>query len=109
MAYDQGLAQRVRDVLSDAPATAEKKMFGGVAFLLNGNLSCGVLREDLIVRVGPEAYAAALGRPHARQFDITGRSMKGWVMVGPEGTETDAELERWVRQGLGFAASLPPK
>jgi TfoX/Sxy family transcriptional regulator of competence genes len=84
-------------------------MFGGVAFLLNGNLCCGVLQDELIVRVGPERHAAALQRPHARPFDITGRPMKGWVIVEAEGCESDKDFARWVRQGVDFALSLPPK
>jgi TfoX-like protein len=109
MAFDEGLAQRVRDLLADGPEAVEKRMFGGVAFLLDGNLCCGVHKDDLIVRVGPELHAAALGRPHARPFDITGRPMKGWVLVGAEGCEADEALSAWVQQGVEFARSLPPK
>ena len=109
MAYDEGLAHRVRDLLAERPGLIEKKMFGGIAFMLQGNMACGVNKEDLIVRVGPEQYEAALATPHARPFDITGRAMKGWVMVGPEGYEADDALEAWVRQGIDFALSLPPK
>jgi hypothetical protein len=103
------LAQRLRDILSEGAETVEKRMFGGVAFLLGGNLCCGVHKESLIVRVGPERYEDALGLPHARLFDITGRPMKGWVMVGPEGCEADEELGQWVQRGLDFARTLPKK
>ena len=109
MAYDEGLAQRVGESLAGHPALVEKKMFGGVGYLLRGNMACGVNGEDLIVRVGPEGYEAALAQPHTRPFDMTGRPMKGWVMVGPEGYEADADLEAWVQQGVEFALSLPPK
>jgi TfoX N-terminal domain len=109
MAHDEGLAQRVREAVGDHPALQEKRMFGGVGFLIGGNMSCGVHKDQLIVRVGPERYDESLAKPHAREFDITGRVMKGWVMVGPEGQEDDAVLEEWVRLGVGFAESLPPK
>ena len=109
MAYDEGLAQRLREAVGDHPALEEKKMFGGVGFLIGGNMSCGAYKDQLIVRVGPEYYDEALARPHVREFDITGRSMKGWVMVQPEGLEDDEELEEWRRLGVGFAETLPPK
>lgn len=109
MAYDEGLAHRVRQVLADMEGLEEKKMFGGVGFMLRGNMACGVNGEDLIVRVGPEGYETALDRPHARPFDFTGRPMKGWVMVAPAGYESEVELNDWVDKGLNFALSLPPK
>ena len=109
MAYDEGLAHRIREVLGDDPDLIEKKMFGGVGFMLRGNMACGVNQDDLIVRVGPEQYETELARPHARPFDFTGRPMTGWVMVGPEGYQEDQELADWVERGLRFAASLPPK
>jgi len=109
MAYDEGLAQRVRDVLEGHPALVEKKMFGGVGFMLQGNMACGVNDDHLIVRVGPASYDEAVVRPHARPFDFTGRPMKGWVMVGPDGYESDSDLESWVQQGVEFALSLPAK
>lgn len=109
MAYDEGLAQRVRDVLEGHPTLVEKKMFGGVGFMLQGNMACGVNGDDLIVRVGPAGYDEAVVRPHARPFDFTGRPMKGWVMVGPDGYESDSDLEGWVQQGVDFALSLPAK
>lgn len=87
----------------------QKKMFGGVGYLLQGNMACGVLNEDLIVRVGPEVYQDALKSPDTRQFDITGRPMKGWVMISAKGYRTDKDLNRWVRRGMDFVRSLPPK
>ncbi len=109
MAYNQELAQRVREVLAGQPGLVEKKMFGGAGFMLRGNLACGVLNDDLIVRVGPERYEQALRRPLVRPFDITGRAMKGWVMVASTGIFTDQELQAWVTQGVDFALSLPSK
>ena len=84
-------------------------MFGGICFLLYGNMACGVLGDNLIVRVGPANYEKALEKPHTGIFDFTGRPMKGWVVVNREGLESDHELHIWVREGEGFALSLPPK
>ena len=109
MAYDEGLAQRVLETLEGTPGMTEKKMFGGVGYLLNGNMACGVNRDTLIVRVGPQAYQEALAQPHVRVFDMTGRPMKGWVVVEPPGYEADEDLKSWVQRGLDFASSLPPK
>ncbi|UCC51246.1 MAG: TfoX/Sxy family protein [Anaerolineaceae bacterium] len=109
MAYDEGLAQRVRDIMIDEPGLVEKKMFGGVGFMLDGNMACGVNKEDLIVRVGPENYDQAVIQPHTRPFDITGRPMKGWVMVAPAGVTADEDLQAWVNRGINFARTLPPK
>ena len=109
MAYDEGLAQRVRDIMFDEPGLLEKKMFGGVGFMLDGNMACGVNKQDLIVRVGPEQGGQVVIQPHARPFDITGRPMKGWVMVGPAGVKSDEDLQAWVAQGISFARTLPQK
>jgi hypothetical protein len=109
MAYDEGLAARVREVLGDQPGLAEKQMFGGLAFLLHGNMACGVRGEDLIVRVAADAADAALGEPGVRPFDLTGRPMKGWLMVSPDGHAEDDDLRRWIDRGLAHAGSLPPK
>ena len=109
MAYDEGLAQRVRDLLVGHPGYVEKKMFGGVGYMLRGNMACGVNKDDLIVRVGPDRYEEALAQPVARVFDMTGRPMRGWVVVEPQGVEEDEDLEGWVQQGVDFALSLPPK
>jgi len=105
------LEERVRDALGELQQTGlvEKRMFGGVGYLVHGNMACGVHRGNLIVRVGVDAYERALARPHVRVFDITGRPMKGWVMMGPEGCATDDSLRQWVREGIAFALSLPAK
>ena len=109
MAYDEGLAQRLREVLGDRPDMVEKKMFGGVGVMLDGNMACGVRGDRLIVRVGPERYQTALSRPHVGEFPITGRPMRGWITVGPGGHNSDDDLADWVQQGLDFALTLPPK
>ncbi|MGD9049397.1 MAG: TfoX/Sxy family protein [Anaerolineae bacterium] len=109
MAYDEGLAQRIRDSLQEAPGLVEKKMFGGIGYMLQGNMACGVNQDTLIVRVGPDRYEEALSRPHTRVFDMTGRPMKGWVVVAPEGIEEDDDLDQWIQQGVDFALSLPAK
>jgi TfoX/Sxy family transcriptional regulator of competence genes len=109
MPYDSLLAMRIRAALGPLPELQEKKMFGGVGFLLNGNMACGVHKNDLIIRVGPENYAQALCRPYTHVFDMTGHPMAGWVMVAPEGCATESDLQTWVNQGLAFARSLPSK
>jgi hypothetical protein len=109
MAYDKGLAQRVRELLEEKPGFVEKKMFGGICFLLRGNMACGIINEDFIVRVGSERCEASLKLPHTRKFDITGKPMKGWVMVSSEGYEADEDLFEWTQQGVLYALSLPPK
>ena len=109
MAYDEGLAQRVREAFQGAPGFSEKKMFGGLCFLLNGNMACGVNGDQLMVRVGPEGYQDALGQPHAAEMDFTGRALKGFVYVAPEGLTEDGDLGAWVSRGSDFAGGLPPK
>lgn len=109
MAYDEGLAQRVRETLNEPPGLVEKKMFGGVGYMLHGNMACGVYKDKLIVRVGPEGHAGAMSRPHTAPFDITGRAMKGWVMVEAAGYESDDDLKEWVQLGVDFALTLPSK
>jgi TfoX/Sxy family transcriptional regulator of competence genes len=109
MAYDKGLAQRILEAMEDIDEPEEKKMFGGICYLINGNMACGVFKDYLIVRVGPEAYQKALAKPHAKEFDITGKPMKGWVMVSEEGYAGDRDLLEWVRKGTDFARSLPLK
>lgn len=109
MAFDEQLAAKVRKELSGQPGIVEKKMFGGLAFLVNGNMSVGVYRDELIVRLAPEEAEAALKEPGARVFDITGRPMKGWLMVGGAGVEQSSSLAKWVRRGVGYAATLPKK
>jgi hypothetical protein len=109
MAYDQSLALRIRDLLSDEEGLVEKKMFGGVGFMLHGNMACGVHKDMLVVRVGPEGYGEAMAKPHTLPFDITGRSMRGWVMVSAEGYAENEALEAWVNRGINFALTLPSK
>ena len=109
MAFDEGLAQRIRESLGRQPGLVEKKMFGGVGFILQGNMACGVNKDDLILRVGPQRYEELLADPEARPFDFTGRPMKGWLMIGPDGYESDDALTRWLNLGIDFALSLPPK
>ena len=109
MAYNEELAQRVQVLMKDLPGFNQKKMFGGVGFMLQGNMACGVNKDDLVVRVGPERYDEAISKPFTRLFDITGRPMKGWVMVGPKGCASKSDLKYWVQLGADFALSLPPK
>lgn len=109
MAYDQELAQRVGAIIQDRSGFEAKKMFGGVCYLLHGNMACGVINDDLIVRVGPQQYEQALQQPFTREFDITGRPMRGWVMVSTEGHAATAQLLSWVERGAQFALTLPPK
>jgi TfoX/Sxy family transcriptional regulator of competence genes len=109
MAYDEALAQEARDILGSRAGLKEKKMFGGVAFMLNGHMCCGVVGRDLMVRVGPEQHDQALAEPHARPMDFTGRPMKGFIYVGPEGWRSAASLRKWINRGVSFAKSLPPK
>ena len=109
MAYDEGLAERIRGLLEDRGKVTERRMFGGLAFLLRGHMTVAIAKDELMVRVGPESYAHALSERHARAMDLTGRPMKGLVIVSPEGIEADSDLERWVERGFGYAASLPAK
>jgi hypothetical protein len=99
----------MRAELGQLPGLEEKKMFGGIGFLMQGNMACGVHGGDLIVRVGREQYEAALARPHVRPFDMTGRPMAGWVMVAPQGWEEDHDLKARIGQGVAFARTLPAK
>lgn len=109
MAYDKGLAQRIREILEEEPGCNERQMFGGLCFLLFGNMFCGIIREDLIVRVGADKYAEMLTLPHTKKFDLTGKELKGWVMVLSEGLDDDEELDHWVHRALSFVRTLPPK
>src|SRR5262245_24536195 len=109
MAYDETLAERIRAALPDVPGLTEKKMFGGIGFLVQGNMACGVSRNDLMVRISPDAYEAAIAKPHVRVFDMTGRPMKGWILVDPAGVQSMEDLQSWVQQGVAFAQSLPAK
>jgi TfoX/Sxy family transcriptional regulator of competence genes len=108
MSYDQKLAERIRAQLDGIPFV-EKKMFGGVGFLLNGNMACGVNKDDLVVRVHPERHSTLLEKPHAKPFDLTGRPMKGWLLVEAGGCKTEKQLSAWVKEGTTFALTLPSK
>jgi TfoX/Sxy family transcriptional regulator of competence genes len=109
MAYSKSLAARVRQALARRRDVTEKRMFGGVAFLLSGNMLVGVWQDSLIARLGPEAGEQALGQPHVRPFDVTGRPMKGWVMIEPDGIDSDRQLAKWVERALQFVVTLPLK
>jgi len=109
MAFDQGLAQRLREQLAATGGVTEKQMFGGIAFLVDGNMCVGVIGEELIARVGLDATEAALGRPGSRLFDFSGRPMKGWITVAPDALEDDDALAAWIDDALGFVRTLPPK
>ena len=109
MAYDEDLANRIRGALDQVPGLVEKKMFGGVGFMVRGNMACGVHKDMLVVRVGPERYEESMQLPYTRPFDMTGRAMKGWIMVEAEGMASEADFRDWVNQGVEFALSLPPK
>jgi TfoX/Sxy family transcriptional regulator of competence genes len=110
MAYDEDLARRIRQLVAGDADIAERKMFGGLAFLAGGNMSVAASGQGgLLVRVDPADTEALLSEPHARPFEMRGRSMQGWLRVEPEGVQTDRELEPWVNRGLAYARSLPPK
>jgi TfoX/Sxy family transcriptional regulator of competence genes len=110
MAFDETLAQRVRANLDARSDVDERRMFGGIGFLIAGNMCCGVHGDQLIVRVDPDDAVKLLGgEDGVRPFDLTGRPMRGWLFVSPEATAEDTDLERWVRRAEAFASSLPPK
>jgi TfoX/Sxy family transcriptional regulator of competence genes len=109
MAFNEALAQRVRDKLYPLTPAEEKKMFGGIAFMVSGNMTVGVLQDNLIVRVGLENYQASLRKSGADLFQPTGKPMAGWIMVAPEGHRTDEELKYWIELALEFVKTLPAK
>lgn len=109
MAFDEALADRIRTTLGPRDGVAEKRMFGGIAFLLNGNMCCGVHGDEVILRLDPERTESALAKPHVRVFDLTGSPVKGWVLVGAPGVATDEALGSWVAESVAYAGSLPPK
>jgi len=109
VAFDEGLAQRIREMLVTERGITEKRMFGGIAFLRDGNMVVGVVGHDLMVRVGPDHYEARLAEPNARPMNFTGKPMKGFVYVAPDGLASDADLIRWIGHGLAYACSLPRK
>ena len=110
MAYDSKLAERIRAEVQGLPVV-EKKMFGGVGYMLNGNMACGILGADLIVRVGLNDYARLLDQPHVKVFTMKNgpRPMKGWLMVEPAGWKTETQLSDWIKLGVEFASALPPE
>ena len=109
MAYDEGLAQRVRELLEGETEYVEKKMFGGIAFMVRDYMAVGITGEDLMVRLAKEQHDEAVARPHARTMDFTGKPMKGFVYVAPEGIASDEELSQWVNRGVSYVGTLPPK
>lgn len=109
MAYDEAVAQRVREALTKYSGVTEKKMFGGLAFFLRGNMCCGITGNELMVRVGPQVYETALSQPHTRKMDFTGKPLKGFVYVSPAGFGAKKELKAWIEKAMEFALSLPPK
>jgi hypothetical protein len=109
MAYNLLLATRIREALGALPGLQEKKMFGGVGYILRGNMACGVLGDDLIVRLGSDESKEALKLPYIKPFDTYGKPMAGWILVIPAGTETDEDLKTWVWRGVEFAQTLPEK
>jgi TfoX/Sxy family transcriptional regulator of competence genes len=109
MPYDEELAVRVREILEERIAPSERKMFGGLAFMVNGHMCCGVIKEDLVLRLGPEVADKSLQDPSVRPMDFTGRPMKGFVFVSSEGTSTEARLRRYLRSALEFVETLPRK
>lgn len=109
MAFDEGLAQRIRENLTGLTKFEEKKMFGGISFLHNGKMICGVIKNDLIVRVGPDKYDELMKKPYTKEFDFTGRPMTGWIVVTPKAIEKEKQLSNWIEHGLNYAKSLPAK
>jgi hypothetical protein len=107
MAYDDRLAARIRGQLGKRKELTEKKMFGGIGFLINGNIACAVRKDEMLVRVVPDETDAALTNKHTRLFGT--RPMKGWILVAPEGLKTEKALAKWIETGVDYAASLPPK
>jgi TfoX/Sxy family transcriptional regulator of competence genes len=109
MAYDETTAFRIREALATQIGVTEKKMFGGLAYMVNGHMCCGLAQGNLLVRVGPEQYEDCLAQPHAREMDFTGRPMRGMIYVDPDGYQSAEDLKAWVDRGLAFVTSLPPK
>ncbi len=109
MAYEEGLADRVRELLTPREGVSERKMFGGIAFMVGGNMACGVIGDEIMVRLDREDAERAAAEPHVRPMDFTGRPMPGMIYVSPEGVAADEELASWIEAGADHAASLPPK
>jgi len=109
MSYDEALAERFRKALQHRRGVTEKKMFGGLAFLLDGSMFCGIVKDELMVRVGPARYEEALSEPHVRPMDFTGRPARGYVFVAPAALGSDSDLEKWISRGVDFVSALPSK
>jgi hypothetical protein len=109
MAFDEGLGERVRTLFDGAPDVTERRMFGGLAFMVAGNMACGIIGDDLLVRVTRDEYDTVLALPHVRQMDFTGRPMRGFVVVDAEGVAEDDDLTAWVDRGVDVVRALPPK
>ena len=109
MSFDETLAERLRPLFQGNYKVTEKKMFGGLAFMVNSHMCCGIVATNLVVRTGPDAFDHALKRPHTRPMDFTGRPMKGFVYVAPGGYRSDHDLKSWTQLGLDFVLSQPPK
>jgi TfoX/Sxy family transcriptional regulator of competence genes len=109
MAYNEELTERIRARLKLRRDVVEKKMFGGIGFLVNGNMACGVNKQDLVLRLSEADFENALKQPHVRIFDMTGRPMKGWILVSSGGYKSDKSLQGWIEKGITFAQSLPRK
>ncbi len=109
MTYDEGLAERIRGTMDPLHGVAEKKMFGGLAFMVRGHMAVGIVKDELMVRVGPDAYERLVERPHARAMDFTGRPMKGFLYVASDGLAEDQALAHWIGHGVEYALSLPRK
>jgi TfoX/Sxy family transcriptional regulator of competence genes len=109
MAYDEGVAQRIREYLEVRDDVVEKKMFGGLAFMVAGNMCCGVINDSVMARVGPAEYREALALPHTREMDFTGKPLKGFIYVEPDGFSDDVALSSWIERCLSFVSTLPPR
>jgi len=109
MAFDESLAARIRKAIGRKKGIEEKKMFGGLGFLLNGNMCVGVWKNSMIVRLGTEESESALLEPHVGEFDITGKAMKGWIMVAAEGVAGEIDVKQWVQRAVRFVGKLPVK
>jgi hypothetical protein len=109
MPYNEALAERVKKLIQTSKKLQEKKMFGGIAFLLNGNMCCGVHGDEVILRVDPEKYATLLTRDYVREFDLTGRPMKGWLLLNNKGAQKSTELKTWITEAVGYAETLKKK
>jgi TfoX/Sxy family transcriptional regulator of competence genes len=109
MAYDEELGDRLREVMAERGDFTERKMFGGLAFMVGGHMCCGVIKDDMVVRIDPDRSEDLLKDKHARPMDFSGKPMKGFLYVAPEGTAQEKQLRRWVDEGMAFVATLPPK